>query len=338
ADEVDEQLQLFLACVTADVYRRLRSILVDHVGFAAEEMIDHTIDCLLVARNDARRKHDGVAGLDLGVLMVVDGRSRKRGHRFALRAADHHANLLRRIVLDLLRVNEGVRGKIDVSEVLGNLRRFGHRSSNQCNLPVVLMSQFQRELDAVDRRREAGDEQPLLGALEDVVKSRTNCAFTGRIAGTLHIRRVLEQCQHTFLAVFGEGVEVEELVVGRRRIDLEVARMNNHAQRSMDGERDTIDKGVRYLDRMDGEGADLDSIARPHLIKLSIVQQAMFFKLAFYQCESELGPVYRNIQLGKQPGDATDVVFMTVGENHRPNFVPVLNQIGQIRNNDVDPK
>ena len=52
-DQVDDQLQLFLAGVSADVHRRLRAIVVDDVRIAPEEVIDHAIDGFLIAGNDA---------------------------------------------------------------------------------------------------------------------------------------------------------------------------------------------------------------------------------------------------------------------------------------------
>ena len=50
-DQVDDELQLFLAGMSADVYRRRRTVVVDDVRIAAEEVIDHAIDRLLVAGN-----------------------------------------------------------------------------------------------------------------------------------------------------------------------------------------------------------------------------------------------------------------------------------------------
>ena len=56
AHEIDEQLQFFLAGVTADVQGRLGAIFVEDFGVAAEEMVDNAIDSFFIAGNDARRK------------------------------------------------------------------------------------------------------------------------------------------------------------------------------------------------------------------------------------------------------------------------------------------
>ena len=99
--QVDDQLQFFLAGVSADVDRRRGAVFVNHVRLAAEQVVDHAVDGLLVAGNDARGEHDRVAFLDFGVLVIVDGGARERRHGLALRAADHHADFFRREILHL---------------------------------------------------------------------------------------------------------------------------------------------------------------------------------------------------------------------------------------------
>ena len=77
-DQVDDELEFFLAGVSADVNWRRGSVFVDDVGFAAEEVVDHPVDGFFVAGNDAAGEDDGVSLFDLGVLVVVDGGARER--------------------------------------------------------------------------------------------------------------------------------------------------------------------------------------------------------------------------------------------------------------------
>ena len=89
--QVDHQAQLFLRAVAADVDEALGAVVVDDLGVAALEVVDHAVDGLLVAGDDARAEHDGVAGVDLGELVVVDGGAGERGHGLALGAGDQDA-------------------------------------------------------------------------------------------------------------------------------------------------------------------------------------------------------------------------------------------------------
>jgi hypothetical protein len=73
----------------------------------------------------------------------------------------------------------------------------------------MLSGQVEGDADAVDGRREASEEELLLGLREDLVEAGNDGALAGRVAGALDIGRVLQQGQHAALAVFGKGVQVE---------------------------------------------------------------------------------------------------------------------------------
>src|ERR1700674_4913875 len=69
--QVDDELQFFLAAVSADVDRRGRAVVVDDEGFAPEQVVHHAVDGFFISGNDARRQHDGIAFFDFRVLVVV---------------------------------------------------------------------------------------------------------------------------------------------------------------------------------------------------------------------------------------------------------------------------
>src|SRR5579871_114922 len=148
--QVDNQLELLLAGVAADVYRGVRTVLVDDVGVTAEEVVDHAVNSFLVARNDAGRKHHRVADFDLGVLVVVHRGAGERRHGLALGAADQHANLARGEILDFAGVDEQPVGHIDVAKVGSDGRRIGHGAAHQRDFAVVLVGQFEGQLDAMN--------------------------------------------------------------------------------------------------------------------------------------------------------------------------------------------
>ena len=333
--QVDDQLQLFLAGVSADVDRRRRAIVVNHVRIAAEEVIDHAIDRLLVAGNNSRREHHRVARLNARVLVIIDRGARQRRHRLALRSADQHANFFRREVANLRGMNQQAVRNLDVAEVLRDLGRLSHGTPDQRDLAAVLEGLVDRQLDAVDRRREARDEQPALGGGENLLELRADGALARRVALALDVGGILKQRQHAFLAVFGKGVQIEEPVVGGRGIDLEVARMNQRAQRRVNGQRHAIHQAVRHLDGIDGERPNLEALAGLDLVELGVVKQAVLFQLALDVSQRELGGVDGNVQLRQQPGQRADVVFVAVGQHHRAHVLAVLDQVAEVGNDDV---
>ncbi len=119
------------------------------------------------------------------------------------------------------------------------------------------------------------------------------------------------------------------------RINLEVAGVNDDAKRGMHGERHGIHDGVRDLDGMNRERAELEALSRHHLVQLRVFQQAVLFQFVFHVGEGELGGIDGHVELGDQPWDAADVVFMPVGEQNAANLVAVFNQVSEGGNDDI---
>ena len=62
----------------------------------------------------------------------------------------------------------------------------------------------------------------------------------------------------------------------------------------------------------------------------------MLFQFVFHVGEGELGGVDGHVELGDEPGNAADVVFMAVGEQHAANLAAVFRQVGEGGNDDID--
>ena len=161
-DQVNHQPQLFLAAMSADVDQPRGAVIIDHLGIAPLQVVDHAIDRLLIARNHARAHQHGVAGIDLGELVIVHRGPAQCAHRFALRSADHDAQLVRRIVLDLARIDDQSLRQVEIAKVLRDLGGIIQRPPDDRNLAAMLMRQLHRQPNAVNRRREATEEQLLL--------------------------------------------------------------------------------------------------------------------------------------------------------------------------------
>ena len=104
----------------------------------------------------------------------------------------------------------------------------------------------------------------------------------------------------------------------------------------MDGEGDAVDERVRDADGHDGEGADGEAAAGQHLDQVGVFEEAMLFELAFDVGEGELGAVDGHVELGEDPGQAADVVFVAVGEEDCADLVAVLDEVADVGDDDVD--
>jgi hypothetical protein len=105
------------------------------------------------------------------------------------------------------------------------------------------------------------------------------------------------------------------MAVGRGEIDFEVAGVEDDADGGVDGERDAVDQRVRDADGHDGERPKGEAAAGEDLDELGVVEEAVLFELAFDVGEGELGAVDGDVELGEDPGQAADVVFVAVGED-----------------------
>jgi hypothetical protein len=95
--------------------------------------------------------------------------------------------------------------------------------------------------------------------------------------------------------------------------NLEIAGMNDHSQRSVDGQRYAIHQAMRDLNGVDREWPDLETLARTDLAQVGVVEQAVLFELVFHVGQGELRAPDRYIQLTENPGQRADVVFVGRG-------------------------
>src|SRR5271170_3168774 len=200
----------------------------------------------------------------------------------------------------------------------------------------MLPGQFDRQFYAMDRGRKTGDEKSPLSAGKYFVKLAADGAFAGSVAFALDVSGILEQSEHAFFAVFGEGMKVEQSIVGGSGVDLEVAGVNNDSQRRMDGQCDTIHQAVSDGDGVDGKRADLEALAGPNLVQLSVIEKTMLVEFVLDIGEGKLGAPDRHVELGKNPGQGADVVFVAVSEDDGAHLLAIFGEVRNVRNDDVD--
>src|SRR4051794_40441761 len=133
-------------------------------------------------------------------------------------------------------------------------------------------------------------------------------------------------------------MQIEGLAIRRRKINFEIARVNKNSNWSFNRQRNAIHQAMRYPDRLNRERPNGELVLRLNLYQLGLVQQLVFFQLAFDIGQGKFGGVDRHIQFAQNPRKSTDVVFMTVGENDAANALPVLHEVGDIGNHDIHAK
>ncbi len=311
------------------------AVVVNNVGFAAAKMVDDPINALLVAGDHAGAEHDGIALIDAGMLVVVDRCAGKRGHGLTLGSTDQHHHIRCREVANLPRVDQQALRQGKVAEILGDFGRLHHGAADDRDLTFMRVCEFQGKTQAIDRRREAAEEQSLLGARENLVQAWAHGPFAGGIAGAVHVRGVLQQRQHAALAILRKPMQIERLPIGRGEIDLEVAGVHQHADWCFNRQGYAVDQAMRNADWLNGERPQVKLLPGNDLDQFGRIEQAVFIQLAFDIGQRELRCVHGDFKFAKDPRQPTDVVLVAVSQDDGANVLAILDEVGDIGNDDV---
>jgi hypothetical protein len=111
--------------------------------------------------------------------------------------------------------------------------------------------------------------------------------------------------------------------------------MDNHTHGRPDSQGYAIDRAMGDMKVFDLERADDRRLSRGYFVEFCRIQQPVFLKLFADERQRELGSIYRNVQVAKDVGNTTDVIFMRVREDDRAYHTFVLLQVCDVRDNDV---
>ena len=132
-----------------------------------------------------------------------------------------------------------------------------------------------------------------------------------------------------------EAVHVEVLAVERRLIDLEVAGVDDDAERRVNGQRHAVGHAVRDADELDRERADGDPIARPHRRRAAASLEAVLPQLRLDQRQRQRRAVDRAVDERHHVRHAADVILVAVRQ-HQRGARALLLQVGEVRDDAVD--
>ena len=209
----EHQLLLLLAGMAGDM--GVVHILVDDLGAQGQQAVDHLGDRLFVAGDGAGGDDDEIAGAHLDVAVAGLGHAGKRRQRLALAAGGDEHHLLRRVLVDLLNVDEdGVR-HMQVAQLLGHLGVGDHAASAHRHLAARLDGQVDDLLDAVDVGGKGGHNDALFARpVEQSADPLGHRLLGGGEAGALGVGGVGQQRQDAAAAVLGDGGQVGDRIAG----------------------------------------------------------------------------------------------------------------------------
>ena len=335
AGHVEHVEQLAGRRVAAHV--NLRDVLVDHPGAPAGEPVDHPVDGVLVAGDEARRQHDGVAGLDPHRVVAV-GHPRQRRQRLALRTGRDHADVLVGQRVDLASVDDQAGRHPQQPEIAGDAHVAHHRPADEGHRALVRLRRVEHLLHPVDVAGEAGDDDPPLGGAEHVVEHRRDLALAGDEAGNLGVGRVRQQQIDALAPEPGEAAEVGDAPVERELVHLEVAGVQDGARRRADGRRASA-SGIEWLTAKNSH-SNGPKLALPSSMTSSISRlHPVLGELGPQQRQGEAAADHEQVRtLAQQERHRADVVLVRVGEDDGLDVAEPIADGAEVRQDQIDAR
>ena len=320
--------------VARDVH--LGVALVHDVGAELGQAVDHAVDGVLVAGDQARGEDDRVALAQLDLVVVVR-HAAEHGHRLALRAGRHVDDLVVRQVARLLVVDQDALGHVQVAELGGDGHVAHHAAAEQRDAAPVGGRGIQHLLHAVHVAREARDDDAARGLADDLVEHRADAALERGEPGHVGVGRVDEEQVDALLAEPREGAQVGDAVVERQLVHLEVAGGEHDAGRGPDRDGERIGDRVVDRDELEVERADLLVLAL--LDGQRVRLDAVLLELRLDERERQAGADQGDVGLElQQVRDGADVVLVAVGEHDADDVVEAVLDRLEVGQDQVDAR
>ncbi len=251
-------------------------------------------------------------------------------------AQDHE--LLGRQALDLVRVDEVVLGDLEQAEVSRDRGVAQHRASGDGDLAVGLDGRVAHLLDAMDVARERRDEDLAFGVGDQVSEDLAHLGLGTGHASALRVRGVGQHQVDALLREPGDRRVVGEHPVDRRLVELEVAGVQDVALRRAHEDAHRVRDGVIHGEEVERERPQRRVATRLDLAQLDVLDPRLV-ELALDEAEGETAAEDRDspVEVAQQVGQRADVVLVAVRDHDPAHLVHVLEDVGVVGQDQVDP-
>src|SRR6267142_1514732 len=333
--QLQQEFLFFLARVTGNVDNS-RGIIVINQRAPPEHMVQHAENGFFISWNDARGENDAVVFVHGDEAMIVHRDARQRRHRLGLRSAGENDDALRIEPANVLLAHHHSVGNAQQFQRVRNLDVIDHAAADEGNFAIYARSNVNDLLNSVNGGSEARENYAPRRRAAQLFDARNDRAFRRREARTLHVRGIAEEREHAFVAVLCERVKVKRRAADGRLVNLEIARVNDYAERRADRQRNAVHRAVRHGNKFNLERANLHEPAGNHFAQRGGFQQSRFIQAFFHQRQREPRPIHGNIEVAQNIRQRADVIFMAVRQHDRAYMSTILLQIRSVRYDQVD--
>ena len=321
--------------MTGNVY--LIHAFINDLTAALQQLVDNVADGALVAGDGVRGDDDEITRADLDLAVIGVRHAGQRRHRLALRTGRREDDLLGRVFLELIQIDDQVIGDLDVAQLARNVHVIDHGTSGEGYLSAVLLGAVQDLLDTADIRSEGRDDDAAAARLhKEIVKAVGYLLFGRGITGTLGVGGIGKQREYALIAQLSKTAQVDHAACHRGVVDLEVAGVDDRTRGGMDRHAHRVGDAVVDMDQLDVKASELYMVARVLLDQLGGSRKAVFTQLVLDQTDGQRRAVDRHVDLGEQVRDTADMILMTVSDDHAADPVAVLLDVGIVGDDHID--
>ncbi len=332
--ERQHELQLLFAAVPGNMH--VLEPLVDHLGAASGDVVDHSSDGFFIPRDGTCREHHGVARSHFHVAVIVDADAGQRGVRFALRSCGDAHDLARHTIGHLAVADQDAWRDRQISKTLRDRGIVDHAAADKRHLTAEPRGQIHENLHPVDARRERGDDQLAAHIREDFLEGVDHVQIRPREPASIDIGAVAEQREYPRAPELGEAMKIEVLAVDGRLIDLEVARVDEGPDRTVNGHRNAVGHAVGHPNELHLQLADAYPIAGLDSDEPALGFEAMLPELLCHELQGQRRAVDRPVDVRQHVRHGADVVFVSVRQHERLWPTTLGLQIGKVRDDEID--
>ncbi len=226
--------------------------------------------------------------------------------------------------------------RLQVAELRGDARVLLHGAADDGDLAAEGLRGVEHLLDARDVGGEGGHDDAAFEAFHDLPEGLAHGALGGRVAGVLGPRRVRHEAEDALLAEARQVVEVGELAVHGRVVELEVAGVDDVPEGRPDAQAHGVGDRVADAERRHVEVAELHGLARLERTE-RVVAQLVLAELGGQQATRQRRGVHGHAgELGQDVRQAADVVLVGVGDDEGADPLAPVAQVGDVGHDEVD--
>ena len=226
----------------------------------------------------------------------------------------------------------------EVAEVSGDAEVLLHRATDDGDTAVERRGGIDDLLDSGDVAGEGGDNDPAVERLHDLAEGLADGPLGQRVAGALGASRVGEQADDAVLAQAREHGKVGPPAIDRRVIELEVACRDDCPDRRVQRDPHGVWDRVADPKRLHAERPDLEVVARIQGQEWIVVELVLLDLDAQQAARQSRGIHGHAGEVRQHVRQAADVILVGVSDQEGSNLLTVLAQVGDVRDDQVDPE